>query len=222
MANEFLLNAELRTDLGKGASRRLRHAGKVPAILYGTGKDPVSLTFVHTELAHQIDNEAFFSHILKVKIGGKDEQAIVKDLQRHPSRPIIMHIDLQRVSATEKIRVQVPIHFVNEENSPGVSEGGLVAHSLTEVEIACFPGDLPEYIEADLSGLALGDIFHLSDLKLPKGAEVVELTHGESHDQAIASVHMPRAEKVEDETSVEEGGEEGAAEGGESSEPAAE
>ena len=218
MATDFVLNAELRTDMGKGASRRLRHAGKVPAIIYGAGQEPTPLTFQHNELAHQIENEAFFSHILKVKVDGKESQAIVKDLQRHPSRPIIMHIDLQRVSATEKIRVQVPIHFINEDKSPGVSEGGLVAHSLSEVEIACLPGDLPEFIEADLSGLALNDIFHLSDLKLPKGAEVVELSHGEGHDHAVASVHMPRAAKEE---APEEAGE-APAEGGESSEPAAE
>jgi len=219
MANDFVLNAELRTDMGKGASRRLRHAGKVPAILYGAGEEPTALTLEHNQLAHQIENEAFFSHILKVKVAGKDRQAIVKDLQRHPSRPIIMHIDLQRVSAKEKIRVQVPIHFVNEEKSPGVHEGGLVAHMLTEVEVACLPADLPEYIEADLSELAINDIFHLSDLKLPKGAELVELSHGEGHDQAVASVHLPRAAKEE---TAEEGGEVAAAEDGESSESAAE
>ena len=221
MANEFVLNAELRTDLGKGASRRLRHAGKVPAIIYGAGEDPVSLTLEHNELAHQVENEAFFSHILKVKVDGKDQQAIVKDLQRHPSRPIIMHIDLQRVSAKEKIRVQVPIHFINEEKSPGVREGGLINHMLTEVEVACLPGDLPEYIEADLSELELNGIYHMSDLKLDKGIELVELSHGEGHDQAVASVHVRRAAKEEDETTTAEGGEQ-AAEGGESSEPAAE
>mgnify|MGYP000096070170 CR=1 FL=1 len=223
MANEFILNAELRTDLGKGASRRLRHAGKVPAIIYGAGHDPVSLTLLHNELAHQLENEAFFSHILKVKIDGKDNQAIVKDLQRHPSRPRIMHIDLQRVSATEKIRVNVPIHFTNEEQSPGVREGGLITHSLTEVEVACLPADLPEYLEADLSELELNGIFHMSDLKLAKGIELVELAHGESHDQAVASVHVPRAVKEEDdEPTTEESGEAAATEDGESSEPAEE
>jgi len=220
MANDFVLNAELRTDLGKGASRRLRHTGKVPAVMYGAGEDPVSLTLQHNELAHQIENEAFFSHILKVKVDGKDQQAIVKDLQRHPSRPIIMHMDLQRVSAKEKIRVQVPIHFINEEQSPGVREGGLINHMMTEVEVACLPADLPEYIEADLGELELNAIFHMSDLKLAKGIELVELSHGESHDQAVASVHVPRAAKEEEETTAEEAGE--AAEGGESSEPAAE
>ena len=218
MSEDFVLNAELRADTGKGASRRLRHAGKVPAILYGAGKEPTALTLIHNELAHQVENEAFFSHILKVNVDGKGEQAIVKDLQRHPSRPVIMHIDLQRVSATEKIRVQVPIHFVNEDKAPGVKEGGLITHSVTEVEIACLPGNLPEYIEVDLSGLELNDIFHLTDIKLPEGTELVELTHGEGHDQPVASVHMPRAAK---ETSEEEEGAEAAGEG-ESSEPAAE
>ena len=220
MAKDFVLNAELRTDMGKGASRRLRHAGKVPAIIYGAGEEPTALTLEHNELAHQIENEAFFSHILKVKVDGKDSQAIVKDLQRHPSRPIIMHMDLQRVSAKEKIRVQVPIHFINEEQSPGVREGGLITHMQTEVEVACLPADLPEFIEADLSELALNDIYHLSDLKLSKGVELVELSHGEGHDQAVASVHMPRAAKEEE--TVEEAGGEAAAEGGETSEPAAE
>jgi large subunit ribosomal protein L25 len=217
MSEDFVLNAELRTDTGKGASRRLRHDGKVPAVLYGAGKEPAALTLSHNELAHQVENEAFFSHILKVNVGGKGEQAIVKDLQRHPSRPIIMHIDLQRVSASEKIRVHVPIHFINEETAPGVKEGGLITHMLTEVEVACLPANLPEFIEADLSGLELNAIFHLSDLKLPEGTELVELSHGEGHDQAVASVHMPRAAK---ETSEEEGGE--AAGEGESSEAAAE
>ncbi|MGD8785718.1 MAG: 50S ribosomal protein L25/general stress protein Ctc [Thioalkalispiraceae bacterium] len=217
MSSDFLLNAELRTDTGKGASRRLRHAGKVPAILYGQNKDPMPLTFNQNELAHQVDNEAFFSHILKVSVDGKgEEQAIVKDLQRHPSRPYIMHIDLQRVSATEQIRVQVPLHFINEEKAPGVTrDGGLISHNITEVEIACLPGDLPEYIEVDLGSLEMNDIFHLTDLKLPEGTELVELTHGEAHDQAVASVHMPRAAKEE----TAEEGEEVAAEGGESAEP---
>jgi len=204
MSNDFVLNAELRTDTGKGASRRLRLDGKVPAILYGAGKEPTAITLTHNELAHQIENEAFFSHILKVNLGGNGEQAIVKDLQRHPSRPIIMHIDLQRVSATEKIRVNVPVHFINEDIAPGVKEGGLITHNLTEVEVACLPANLPEFIEADLSGLELNAIFHLSDLKLPEGTELVELSHGEGHDQAVASVHMPRAAK---ETTEEEGAE---------------
>ncbi len=199
MSAEFVLNAEHRADMGKGASRRLRHTGKVPAIIYGLGKEPTPIAFDHNELAHQIESEAFFSHILTVKLDGKDESAIVKDLQRHPSRPIIMHIDLQRISATETIRVNVPIHFINEELSPGVREGGLISHSVSEVEVQCLPANLPEYIEANLGELELNAIYHLTDLKLPEGVEIVELTHGESHDQAVASVHMPRAVKETDE-----------------------
>jgi len=192
MSVKFELNAEPRADLGKGASRRLRHAGKVPAIIYGVG-EPTPIMFEHNEVAHQIDNEAFFSHILTINFDGKSESAIIKDLQRHPSKPIVLHMDLQRVSATETIRVNVPIHFINEEAGPGVYAGGLVTHMISEVEVQCLPGILPEYIEADLGKLEIGDIYHLSDLIAPEGVEIVELTHGDSHDQAVASVHLPRA-----------------------------
>ena len=210
---DFVLTAELRNDMGKGASRRLRGAGKVPAIMYGGHQEPTSISLIHNELAHQVENEAFFSHILTIKLDGKDENAIVKDMQRHPSKPRILHIDLQRVSATEVIRVHVPLHFINEATSPGVKGGGLVAHSVIEVEVQCLPKDLPEYIEVDLGNLDLNEIIHLSDLKLPAGVELVELAHGEGHDQAVASIHMPRAAKE----ATEEGGE-----GGEAEAPASE
>ena len=211
----FVLNAEARNDLGKGASRRLRREGKVPAILYGTGKEPTSLAVDHNELLHKLSNEAFFSHILTVKLGGKEESAIIKDLQRHPAKPVILHMDLQRVSMSEKIRVHVPMHFINEDKSPGVREGGLVTHNLIEVEISCLPKNLPEFLEVDLSNLNLDGIVHLSDIKLPSGVEIVELSHGEGHDQPVASIHMPRAAKESAETP--EGGEAApaAGEGGE-------
>lgn len=205
MSTDFVLNAESRADMGKGASRRLRHAGKVPAILYGTGKEPTPISLGHNELAHQLENEAFFSHILTIKLGGQDESVIIKDLQRHPSRPVILHADFQRVSATEKIHVHVPLHFLNEATSPGVRAGGLVTHSIIEVEVACYPKDLPEYLEVDLGDLELDAICHLSDIKIPEGVEVVELSHGEGHDQAVASIHMPRAVKEEETTEAEEG-----------------
>ena len=214
----FILEAEARNDLGKGASRRLRREGKVPAVIYGSGKEPTSLSLDHNDLLHKLENEAFFSHILTVKLGGKEESAIIKDLQRHPSKPVVLHMDLQRVSASEKIRVHVPIHFVNEEKCPGVKEGGLVTHNMTEVEVACLPKDLPEFIEADLSNLQLDAIFHLTDIKLPSGVEAVELTHGEGHDQPVASIHMPRAAKESTGEEAAEGGAEaaGGEEGGES------
>ncbi|MFO7603923.1 MAG: 50S ribosomal protein L25/general stress protein Ctc [Gammaproteobacteria bacterium] len=210
MAENFILEAEPRNDLGKGASRRLRRTGKVPAILYGAGKEPTSITLNHNELMHHLDNEAFFSHILTVKLNGKEDSAILKDVQRHPSKPIINHIDLQRVSAKEKIRVQVPLHFINEEQCPGVKEGGLVTHSVTDVEVSCLPKDLPEFIEVDLIGLEMNGIFHMTDIQPPKGVELVELTHGADHDQPVASVHLPRGAKEDSETAGEE-----AAEGGE-------
>lgn len=217
--NNFILEAEVRNDLGKSASRRLRRTGKVPAILYGVGKEPTSLAVDHIDLLHKLENEAFFSHILTVKIGGAEENAIIKDLQRHPSKPVVLHMDLQRVSMSEKIRMHVPLHFMNEEQSPGVREGGLVTHNVTETEITCLPNDLPEFLEVDLSNLDLDGIVHLSDIKLPAGVEIVELSHGQGHDQPVAAIHMPRAAKETEEAAPEAGGEEaapGSEEGGES------
>ncbi len=212
MSTDFVLSAEVRTDTGKGASRRLRRAGKVPAVMYGAHKDAVPLTLSQQELLHHLENEAFFSHILTVKLPDGEEKAILKDLQRHPSRPLVMHVDLQRVSESEKIRVHVPLHFVNEQHAPGVRAGGLVTHNLVEVEVICLPKDLPEFIEVDLSGLELNGILHLSDLKLPAGVELVELAHGAGHDLPVASVHLPRGAKEEE--AAEEGEAEAAAEGG--------
>ena len=211
MSESFEVNAVSRSDQGKGASRRLRREGKVPGVVYGAGKDPVSITLEHNELMHQLENEAFYSHILDVNVDGKAEQAILKDMQRHPSKPIVMHVDFLRVDAKQKLRVNVPIHFINEEKSPGVDKGGLVTHSLTEVAVLCLPKDLPEFIEADLSELEMDETFHMSDMKVPEGVELVELALGEGHDQTVAAIHMPRAAKEEDEV-VEAAGEEEAGE----------
>ncbi len=217
MSTEFVLHAEIRTDLGKGASRRLRRTGKVPAVMYGAHRDPVALTLDHDQLFHNLENEAFYSHILTIKLPDGEEQAILKDLQRHPAKPVVLHVDLQRVSAKEAIRVHVPLHFVNEESCPGVKAGGLVTHNMTEVEISCLPGDLPEYIEVDLAKMELDDTLHLSDLALPKGVELVELSHGAEHDQPVAAIHLPRGARDEEEAEAAEGGE-AAAEGGEGGE----
>jgi len=203
--SDFVLQAEARSEQGKGASRRLRRTGKVPAVMYGAGKDPVMLSLDHNILVHQLENEAFFSSILTVKYGKDEDQAILKDLQRHPSKPYILHMDLQRVSATEAIRVHVPLHFVNEDKCPGVKAGGVITHNLTEVEVSCLPKNLPEYIELDLGTLELDTTVHLTDIKLPEGVELVELMHGEGHDQAVVGIHMPRAAK--EEVEEEEGGE---------------
>ena len=165
-------------------------------------------------MMHNLENEAFYSHILTLKVGNEEEQVILKDLQRHPAKPRIMHADFMRVNAKEKLHLHVPLHFINEDKCPGVKAGGLVTHSITEVEIACLPQDLPEYLEVDLSNLELDGSLHLSDITLPSGVEVVELSHGEDHDQAIAAVHMPRGAKESDEEegAAEEGGEEAASE----------
>jgi large subunit ribosomal protein L25 len=218
MAISFELNAEPRTDTGKGASRRLRLAGKVPAIIYGGDKDPEALTLSHNEVQRNLEHEAFYSHILTITTGGTKTSAILRDLQRHPSKPVIMHVDLQRVSANEELRTQVPVHFIGEDVCPGTKAGGLVMHELTEVEIECFPKDLPEYIEVDMSTMDVGDTVHLSDLKVPEGVTLLELARGEDHDQVVASIHAKRVEEAEEEAEEEvKGGEAaGEAEGEES------
>jgi len=215
MAISFELTAESRTDTGKGASRRLRHAGKVPAIIYGAGKDPQALTLSHNEVLRNLEHEAFYSHILSIKIDGSETRAILRDLQRHPSRPVILHMDLQRISETEKLKTHAPLHFIGEDVAPGVKEGGLVSHDLTEVSIECLPKDLPEFIEVDISALDIGDSIHLSGLTVPEGVTLIELARGEGHDQSVVSVHVKRiVEEIEEAPEGAEGAEE-AAEGGE-------
>ena len=212
MAMSFELNAEPRSDMGKGASRRLRHAGKVPAIMYGGGKDPEALSLSHNEVLRNLEHEAFYSHILTVKSGGAETQAILRDLQRHPSKPVVMHMDLQRISATEKLKTHAPIHFIGEDVAPGVKAGGLVSHDLTEVSIECLPKNLPEYIEVDVSGLEIGDSIHLSGLNVPEGVTLIDLARGDDYDSSVVSVHAKRVvEEVEPEAEGEpaaEGGEE--------------
>ncbi|HHC71291.1 MAG TPA: 50S ribosomal protein L25/general stress protein Ctc [Thiotrichales bacterium] len=211
MQETFELEAEIRADAGKGASRRLRRMGKVPAILYGGGKDPQPLTVDHNILLQHLEHEAFYSHILQVKIGDTVEKAVLKDVQRHPAKPIVLHIDLQRVSETDRIRMHVPIHFINEETAPGVKkQGGTVAHLLTEVDIVCMAKDLPEYIEVDLGQMKVGDSVHLSDLELPEGAEIPALLLGPEHDIAVVTINKGRGAAAAEEE--EEGGEEEAGE----------
>ena len=208
MSVDFVVEAELRDDMGKGASRRLRREGKVPAILYGAGKDPVNLTVEQREMVKHLKHEAFYSHILTVNVGGKAEKAVLKDLQRHPAKPVLIHADFMRVSDKEKLRMHVPLHFTNEESCPGVKAGGLVTHNITEVEISCLPKNLPEFLEVDLGGLELDHSLHLSDIKLPTGVELVELAHGADHDLPVVSIHLSRGAKEAAESA--EGGEEAA------------
>ena len=216
MSDGFELAAELREDIGKGASRRLRRSGKVPAVLYGGGRKPRSLTLDHTKLLHQMEQEAFYNSVVTINVGKESQAAIVKDVQRHPAKRRIWHVDFQRILADEKIRMQVPFHFMGEDVAPGVKTGGGVfSHVMSDVEITCLPKDLPEYIEVDVSELELDAIIHLSEVKVPDGVELVALSHGDTeHDPAVVTIHRPRVE-VEEEPEAVEGeaveGEEGEA-----------
>lgn len=190
---EFSLNAELRSDLGKGASRRLRrNAGQVPAVIYGGDKAPQSVTLFANEVVKLLENEAAFSHVITLKIAGANESVVIKALQRHPSKGFVMHADFQRAVAGQKLSAQIPLHFLNEASAVGVKQqGGEISHTLNEVEVSCQPQDLPEFIEVDLAAVEVGQTVHLSDLKLPKGVSLVALTQG--NNLAVANIHASRA-----------------------------
>ena len=195
MKTSFELVAEFRQDQGKGASRRLRRDGKVPAILYGGHADARALCVSHQKLIVMLENERFYSTILNLKVGEETQAAILKDVQRHPYKNAVLHIDFQRVSDSEKIRINIPLHFKGAAVSPGVkSQGGLVSHLRTQVEVSCLPKDLPEFIEVDLSGLSLNESIHLSQLTVPAGVQLLELS---KKDTAVVAIHAPRAEEVE-------------------------
>ncbi len=225
MSDTFELNAEARADTGKGASRRLRRlADQVPAILYGGDKAPQPLTLIRKDLEYALENEAFYSHVLTINVGKSKEKAILKDLQRHPARDRVMHADFLRVRDDVKIKVNVPIHFLNEEECAGVKQdGGIIQHSENDIEVSCLPADMPEYIEVDMLEVILGQMVRLSDVTLPEGVESVALSHGEDYDLSIASVLARKAEEIEEEEEdLEALGEEGeATEEGEAGEAAA-
>ena len=195
MKVSFELAAEFRDGQGKGASRRLRHAGKVPAILYGGHVEPRAVALDHQKLMTLVDNEKFYSSIINLVVGDKKQAAIVKDLQMHPARNAIVHVDLQRVSENEKIRIHLPIHFKGEAASPGVkTQGGVVSHRIADVEVSCLPKDLPEFIELDLSQMSLNESKHLSDLPLPDGVTIPSISKA---DAVVVTIHPPRAEEPE-------------------------
>ena len=191
----FTFGADLRDGQGKGASRRLRHQGKVPAILYGGHQDAQALVLDQQNLLTMVGNEKFYSSIVQVKIGEKTQEAIVKDIQMHPAKNVVVHVDLQRVVESEKIRIMLPIHFKNETVSPGVKvQGGVVSHMRSDVEVTCLPKDLPEFLELDLVGMNLNETKFLSDVPLPPGVTIPELQH---RNAAVVSIHSPRAEEPE-------------------------
>ncbi len=201
MSDQFEVQAELREDTGKGASRRLRRlADKVPAIIYGGDKDPQSLTLVRKDIEKSLENEAFYSQVLQVVVAGDVQKAILKDLQRHPAKNNVMHADFLRVDDKVAIKVNIPIHFMNEEECAGVKmEGGMIQHQATDIEVSCLPGDIPEYIEVDMLEVITGQTIHLSEVTLPAGVTSVALSLGEDHDLAIASVIAPKGTSDEDE-----------------------
>jgi large subunit ribosomal protein L25 len=192
MSKSFDLIADFREDSGKGSSRRLRRQGKLPAIIYGGGKPPRSLSFDSQSMLHNMEQESFFSSVLTVKVGDKEQPAILKDVQMHPAKRQILHLDLQRIVADEKIRMDVPIHCPNEDIAPGVKlKGGTVARLLSEAEVSCLPKDLPEYLELDIAEMDLDEILHLSDIPLPAGVELTELTGG--NDLPVITIHIIKA-----------------------------
>lgn len=197
MKTSFDLVADPRDGLqGKGASRRLRRSGKVPAILYGGHTEPRQLILDHQNLLTLLVNERFYSTILSLNIKGEKQAAILKDVQRHPAKNQILHLDLQRVLENEKVRMTIPLHFKGAAAAPGVkTQGGIVSHLLNNIEVSCLPKDLPEHLEVDMSAMQMNEMKRLSDIPLPPGVEFVALSHG--RDEAVVSIHHPRAEEVE-------------------------
>lgn len=197
--SKIVLNAELRSDLGKGASRRLRREDKIPAIVYGAGKDAVSVTLDHNKVIQSQENEAFYSQIHELKIGNESVDVLVKDMQRHAYKPKITHIDFLRVSATEVLTTTVPVHYLNGETSVAISEGAIIHHHETEIEISCLPKDLPEFVAVDVAELANGGSIHLSEITLPEGVTSTALAKGAEHDLVLVSAGTERGSIVADE-----------------------
>jgi large subunit ribosomal protein L25 len=205
MPQQFELNARARSEHGTGAARRLRREGGLPAVVYGAGKPTQSIALDHATTVLQLRSEAFHSHLLKLNLDGAVEDVVLREVRYHPVRRQILHMDLLRVSATQALRIEVPLHFTGEEVAPGVKlGGGVVSHLMTAVEIECLPKDLPEYIEIDVSALELNATVHLSDLALPAGVSIPSLALGPDHDLPVVSIHLARAAIEEEEAAQAE------------------
>lgn len=220
--SEFEVVAETRTEKGKGPSRRFRKAKKVPGVLYGAGKDPTPILMDENEIGKQLEYEAFFSHILNVKVDGEDTQAVIKALQRDPATSKIAHLDFLRVSSTHEIHMNVPLHFVNEERCPGKRSGGVVSHLVVDVEISCLPKDLPEYLEVDMTDMDIGGVIHMSEIRLPEGVRLSTAIEDAAHDHPVVTVQEPQKLDLGEEPEAEAAeeaelaeGEEGEGEGAE-------
>ena len=223
MSTNFTINAKSREDTGKGASRRLRRlTGEVPAIIYGGKKDAEKISILHKDITKALENDAVYSSIISLSIEGKAEDTIIKDIQRHPAKQIILHMDFLRVSKTTKLQTRVPLNFRNEDICVGVKlGGGLIAHTMTDIEISCLPKDLPESIDVDMAEVDVGQIVHLSDLTLPDGVESVSLSQGTDYDLTAATVNKQKAVEI-DEPSESESTEDTSAERSENEETAGE
>ena len=195
---DFVIEAQSREDAGRGASRRLRRQGRIPSVIYGGGEEPKSITLDHNALINQSEHESFYSSILKIKIdGGAPQDVLLKDVQRHPFKPKLVHFDFQRVRSDVAIKVHVPLHFVGTEEAPGVKAGGMVNHMMSDLVVSCLPKDLPKYLTVDMSHLGMEESLHLSDIKLPEGVEIASLMGEEKNDVPVVVIHALKAEKAE-------------------------
>ena len=200
MSTNFVINARSREDTGKGASRRLRRqSGEVPAIIYGGKKHAEKISILHKDITKALENEAVYSSIISLSVDGKAEDTIIKDIQRHPAKQVILHLDFLRVSKTTKLQTRVPLNFLNEDICIGVKmSGGLIAHTMTDIEVSCLPKDLPESIDVDMEQIDVGQIVHLSNIKMPSGVESVSLSQGAEYDLTVATVNKQKAADIEE------------------------
>ncbi len=198
MSSVFEFEALSRANAGTGTARAIRRNGNIPAVIYGGSGEPELIELNHNEVAKSLANEAVYSHILELSVDGKVQNAILKDMQRHPAKDTILHMDFMRVSMNEKIKVHVPLHFINEDTSVGVKAGGVVTHSMVEIEVVCLPANLPEFIEVDLEAIDIGGSVHLSDISVAEGVEILALTHGEDHNLPVAQIVKTRVAASED------------------------
>ena len=220
MSTNFVINARSREDTGKGASRRLRRqSGEVPAIIYGGKKHAEKISILHKDITKALENEAVYSSIISLSVDGKAEDTIIKDIQRHPAKQVILHLDFLRVSKTTKLQTRVPLNFLNEDICIGVKMGGgLIAHTMTDIEVSCLPKDLPESIDVDMEQIDIGQIVHLSDIKMPSGVESVSLSQGAEYDLTVATVNKQKAADIEEALDSDEADDENAESEKESSE----
>lgn len=198
MSVSFEFEATVRESTGKPAARRLRREDRVPAILYGTGKEPMPISLSHNKVSKALEHEAVYSHILTLNVSGASEKVVLKALMRHPTKPKILHMDFLRINTNEKIHMRVPLHFLGEAKSQGLKDGGVLSKLITHLEITCLPLDLPEYVEVDISSLKIGDSIHMSAIALPQNVALTHAIADEEHDQVVVSIHEPRAEEPEE------------------------